>query len=54
MARQRTPQSADRHTSLVDDVVDSPDWLASIAVQEASLLASLDRLDGLLWRKRAV
>ena len=52
-AGQRAPLSRERQVQMVDDRPEQPDWLASIAAQEASLLASLDRLDGLLWRKRA-
>ncbi len=52
MAGQRMPLSRQRSLQLVDERADKSDWLASIAAQEASLMASLDRLDGLLWRKR--
>ena len=55
-AGQRVPRAREpvafQRLQKVDEMADNSHWLASIAVQEASLLASLDRLDGLLWRKR--
>ena len=52
-AGQRPSLYIERQLQVADERAGKSDWLANIAAQEASLLASLDRLDGLLWRKRA-
>ena len=50
-AVRRAAHAPEQRRDHFEEWLESPDRLACIAAEEAKLLQSLDRLDGLLWRK---